>query len=136
MNSRPFQRILFFGGILIAVIGVYFASQSSSNFDWTSVVAIVITGVGAFAAIVGLFSIITVRRDVAPEQELEESVLPAQMIPFVYGGFLTAIGVIAGLTVAHWAGRNAGLMTFIFAFVIANLVFGVGLALGRTPSYR
>jgi hypothetical protein len=63
-------------------------------------------------------------------------VLPATVIPLVYGGFVLGISLVAGLVVGHYSGRNEGWMTFILAFVLANGVFGLGLWLGRQPSYR
>ena len=137
LSNRPFQRILFFTGVVTALIGLYAASQTSHAFRWDSLATIVIMAVGIFMAIVGFVSLIHVEE--APEERAaagERSVLPAGLVPIVYGGFVTGIALVAGLVAGHYAGRNAGFMTFILAFVLANAVFGLGLWLGRQPSYR
>jgi hypothetical protein len=137
MTNRPLQRISVAGGIAAALFGLYLASQTAHEFGWDAAVAIAIMVVGAFFAIIGLVSLIDA--DDTPEEiatARERSVLPSSLVPIVFGCFVVGVSVVAALVVGHYAGRNEGLMTFILAFVLANLVFGLGLWLGRQPSYR
>jgi|GEM_PF-3528443 multisubunit Na+/H+ antiporter MnhC subunit len=134
MESRPFNRLLVAGGIVTAAIGVYAASQSSREIRWDSVASMVIIGVGALMAIIGLGNLLQPETP-APEEELRREVLPVSMLPLVYGAFIVGLSLIAGLVAGHFLGRNAGFLTFIFAFIVTNLLFGLPLAIAR-PSYR
>jgi hypothetical protein len=134
MESRPFNRLLVAGGIVTAAIGVYAASQSSREIRWDSVASMVIIGVGALMAIVGLGNLLQPETP-APEEEPRREVLPVSMLPLVYGAFIVGLSLIAGLVAGHFLGRNAGFLTFIFAFIVTNLLFGLPLAIAR-PSYR
>lgn len=137
MNNRPLQRILFVAGVAIALLGLYGASRTSHAFRWDSFATIVIMAAGVFAAIIGFVNLIHTDEGAAERPAAgERSVLPAGIVPIVFGGFVTGIAVVAALVVGHYAGRNAGWMTFILAFVLSNAVFGLGLWLGRQPSYR
>jgi hypothetical protein len=136
MNNLPLRRLMFASGVAIAALGMYAGSRTSTKIEWNSYVSMVIIGVGAFVALVGLMGWLGEGESPGRPKPVDEVVLPARMIPLVFGGFITLIALVAGLAVGHWAGRNQGFLTFIFAFVVANLVFGLGLALGRAPTYR
>lgn len=133
-NSRPLQRLLFIVGVGIAVLGVYFASRSSHELEWDSIVSIAIIAVGSLIAILGLIQLLDT--NIHEPLPASRTVLPRSLIPMIFGGFVGAIAVVTGLVVGHYQGRNEGLITFIFAFILANILFGLGLALGRAPSYR
>lgn len=134
MESRPFNRLLVAGGIVTAAIGVYAASQSSREIRWDSVASMVIIGVGALMAMIGLGNLLQPEAPAA-EEETRREVLPVSMLPLVYGAFIVGLSLIAGLVAGHFLGRNAGFLTFIFAFIVTNLLFGLPLAIAR-PSYR
>lgn len=134
MESRPFNRLLVAGGIVTAAIGVYVASQSSREIRWDSVASMVIIGVGALMAMIGLGNLLQPEAPAA-EEETRREVLPVSMLPLVYGAFIVGLSLIAGLVAGHFLGRNAGFLTFIFAFIVTNLLFGLPLAIAR-PSYR
>ena len=135
MSRQAFQRILLATGIVIALLGVYAASQTSTEVKWDSIVAIAITAVGVYMTVMGL---ILVLGSGYPESEAEreEKVLPDVSVTLLYGGFVGMIALIAGLVAGHYLGRNEGVMTFIFAFVAANLIFGLPLALATSGSNR
>lgn len=137
IRSRPLQRILFMAGLGVIIAGLLFATQTTpepEKIGADSIVAIVVIGIGAMIAINALMALLGSGEDIDPREEQAASVLPSRLIPIVYFGFLSAIAVAAGLIMAHYAGRTQGIMTFILAFVFAGIVFGIGLALGRTPS--
>jgi len=136
MFNRPLQKIMFVGGVGLALVGLYAASQTSEDFRWDSIVTILMMAAGIFAASIGFVSLLQADEEEARTAAAERYVLPGNLVPLVFGGFVGAIAVVAGLVVGHYIGRNEGFITFIFAFVLANLVFGLGLALGRAPSYR
>ncbi|MER3419430.1 MAG: hypothetical protein C4290_02415 [Chloroflexota bacterium] len=135
MESRPFYRLLVVGGIVTAVVGVYAASRSSHEIRWDSVASMVIIGVGALMTIIGLGNLLQPEAPAPPEEEVRRQVLPANLLPLVYGAFIVGLSLIAGLVAGHFLGRNAGFLTFIFAFIVTNLLFGLPLAIAR-PSYR
>jgi hypothetical protein len=137
MDSQPFRRILFAVGIVVTCLGLYAGSQTSTEFRWDSYVSMVIIGVGVLIAVIGLIGVLV--QDEAPADAVvatRRHVLPSRLIPLVFGGFIGVVALVSGLVVGHYAGRNEGFITFIFAFILANIVFGLGLALGRAPSYR
>lgn len=134
MSRAAFQRILFVIGLTIAAFGVYLASRTSTGFKWDSIVAIAIIAVGVYAVIVGM--LLMLQTALTPEEEQQRMVLPEVSIPLLYGGFIGVIAVGAGLVAGHYIGRTEGVMTFIFAFVVANLLFGLPLALARSGSAR
>lgn len=136
MDTKPFRRILFAAGIVVACLGLYAGSQTSTEIRWDSIVSMIIIGVGVLMAMIGLLGVIGQGEPPEAAEPPERQVLPARMIPLVFGAFVGVIALVAGLVVGYYAGRNEGFLTFIFAFIVANLVFGLGLALGRTPSYR
>jgi hypothetical protein len=136
MNNRPMQRILFLAGVGTALVGLYLASQTHHDLRWDGIATIALMAAGIFLASITLIPLLTVEQEADREVAGPRSVMPPTVIPLVYGGFVVGIAVVAGLVVGHYSGRNAGLMTFIFAFVLANAVFGLGLWLGRQPSYR
>src|SRR6266508_1656347 len=108
MTSRPFYRLLLTGGIAVTLLGLYAGAQTSNEFRWDSLAAIIIIGVGVLMAIIGLFNVLGSGRPAREEESRRESVLPANMIPLVYGGFVGLIALVAGLVVGHYAGRNEG----------------------------
>jgi hypothetical protein len=136
MNNRPMQRILFVAGVGAALVGLYLASQSNHELEWDGIVTIAVMAAGIFLASITAVSLLAAEEGTDREVVGPRSVMPSPAIPLVYGGFVGGIAVVAGLVVGHYNGRNEGLMTFILAFVLANAVFGLGLWLGRQPSYR
>jgi hypothetical protein len=136
MNNRPMQRILFVAGVGAALVGLFLASKTDEGLTWDALVTIAIMAVGIFIASVTVVPLLTADETVEREVVGPKSVLPAPVIPLVYGGFVLGISLVAGLVVGHYSGRNEGWMTFILAFLLANGVFGLGLWLGRQPSYR
>lgn len=136
MTSLPFFRLLFVGGILIAALGFYGVTQTSPDIRWDSIVCTVVIGVGALMALVGLFHVLGTGEPEPEEVARKRSVLPANMLPIIFGGFLGSIALIAGLAVGHYEGRNAGFITFIAAFLVTNGIFGIGLAAASRPSVR
>ncbi len=71
-----------------------------------------------------------------PPAERERRVLPEVSVTLLYGGFVGGIALVAGLVAGHYQGRNEGFITFIFAFIVANLIFGLPLALATSGSNR
>jgi hypothetical protein len=137
MNLRAFHRILVVAGIGTALLGMYIGSQTSIEFNWESVVAIAVIAAGAYMTLVGAAMIVGFGNDPAVEAaEEEQKLLPDVSVPLLYGGFVGAIAVAAGVIVGHFEGRNAGFITFIFAFIVANLIFGIPLALARSAAAR
>lgn len=136
MTSQPFYRLLFAGGILVALLGVYGVTRTSPEIRWNSIAFTVVIGIGVMMALIGLVQVLGSGEPEPEELARRRSVLPASMLPIVFGGFLGAIALIAGLAVGHYEGRNAGFITFIAAFLIANGIFGIGLAAAAKPSVR
>lgn len=136
MTSLPFYRLLFAGGILVALLGVYGVTQTSPDIRWDSIVFTVIIGVGVMMALIGLVQVLGSGEPEPEEIRRKRSVLPANMLPVIFGGFLGSIALIAGLAVGHYEGRNAGFITFIFAFIVTNAIFGIGLAAAAKPTVR
>ncbi len=136
MNNRPVQRLMFLGGLAVACAGVFFASRSAETLnDWRSIISILVIMAGATMAIVGLFLALDSSSDGGRELRARNSVLPSRLLPVAYGGFVLAATVVPGLVMGHYAGRSAGLQTGIFAFILVNAVFGLGLALSKKPNY-
>lgn len=136
MNNRPMQRILFVAGVGAALVGLFLASKTAEEITWDGLVTIAIMAAGIFTASITAVSLLSVEDIREREVVGPRSVLPASVIPLVYGGFVIGISLVAGLVVGNYSGRNEGWMTFILAFVLANAVFGLGLWLGRQPTYR
>ena len=129
MSRRAGERLLFVTGVAVAVLGLFFASQVATSFAWDSVVAIAVIAVGLFLAMIGLMALLTTPRAVA---ESERAMLPKMSFELMYGGFIVGISVAAALVVGYYQGRNAGLMTFVFAFIVVNALFGLPIMLARS----
>ena len=132
MTRAALKRLLFFGGIAVALLGVYAASRTAEGWKWDSYVAIAIIAVGAYMATVGLVMLVGFGQTAGEIADDYRIVLPDISLPLLYGGFIGLISLVAGLVAGHYQGRNAGFLTFIFAFVVANLLFGLPLALARS----
>lgn len=135
MSRQAFRRILLAAGIAIALLGVYASSQTSEEVKWDSIVSIAITAVGVYLAVVGLVLVLGTG-EAEPPAERERQVLPDVSVTMIYGGFVGIIALVAGLVAGHYIGRNEGFITFIFAFIVANLIFGLPLALANSGSNR
>ncbi len=133
MTRSAFLRILFVAGIGTALLGLYLGSNTSPDWRWDSIVSIVVIAAGAYMTIVALVYLMGMRT--APDSD-DRMMLPQASMSLVYGGFVLAISLVSALVVGHYAGRNEAFITFIFAFIIANLLFGLPLALTRTGSAR
>jgi hypothetical protein len=136
MNNRPMQRVIFVAGVGAALVGLFLASKTSEGLTWDALVTIALMAAGIFMASITVVPLLSADETSDRDVVGARSVLPATVIPLVYGGFVLGISLVAGLVVGHYSGRNEGWMTFILAFVLANGVFGLGLWLGRQPSYR
>ena len=133
MSRAAFQRLLFATGVAVALMGVFFATQTSHEFRWNSIVAIAIITVGMYMAIVGLLLLLNAPTE--PEAQ-DRMVLPEVSIPLLYGGFIGVVSLVSGLVAGYYLGRNEGFITFIFAFIVANLLFGIPLVLARAGASR
>lgn len=133
MTRGAFQSLLLAAGITTALIGLYIASRTSPEFRWDSAVSILIIAAGAYMAVVGLVMVLGFGERA---EDAHRPILPEASITLVYGAFVGLISLVAGLVAGHYLGRNAGFLTFIFAFIVANLLFGLPLALARAGSNR
>ena len=143
MTRQAFERVLFLVGVTTALIGVYFASQTSTSVDWGNIdaeaiwaiVAMVVIAAGSFMAIVGLVLLVGSgeERESFHEGQL---VLPGSVVPLIYVGFIVIIALVSGLVAGYYLGRNEGVITAITAFILANIIFGLPLALARAGSSR
>ena len=135
MSRQAVQRLLLAAGIVIAALGVYASSQTSEEVRWDSIVSIAITAVGVYLTVVGLVLVLGTGEP-EPPAERERHVLPEGSVAMIYGGFVGTIALVAGLVAGHYIGRNEGFITFIFAFIVANLIFGLPLAIANAGSNR
>lgn len=133
MNLRALLRILFPAGIGTAIVGLYIGANTSDTWNLGSYLSIAVIAIGAYITIVALVFLLTPHEDAVEE---ERSRLPDVSLPLVYGGFIGAISIGAGLIAGHYLGRNDGFITFIFAFILANLIFGLPLAIARSAVPR
>lgn len=136
MDSKPLLRILFAAGIVIAALGMFAASKTpSAELRWDSFASIGIIAVGVFVAFIGIMGVLDPTPAPTEEAQRSRTAVPVRYFPVVFGGFIAAVAVVAALVVGHFIGRNEGYITFIFVFVLANIAFGLGLALVKAPSY-
>lgn len=134
MGRQAFQRILFAAGIATALLGLYAAANTSTELRWDSIVSIAIIAAGVYMTVVGVVLMLGTGEPAIETEAEEGRRLPDVAIPLVYGGFVGLIALVAGLVAGHYLGRNQGFITFIFAFVVANLIFGLPLALAGAAS--
>ncbi|MFN8556671.1 MAG: hypothetical protein U0531_04750 [Dehalococcoidia bacterium] len=71
-----------------------------------------------------------------PDPDAEKMILPDRRRWHCSGGFIAVISIVPAMVVAHYADATKGILTFILAFVVANAVFGLPLALARAAAGR
>ncbi len=133
MNVRALVRIIFVAGISVAILGLYFGAHTSDKWTWKSAISILVIAAGCYMTIVSVIYLLAPSETVVEE---ERTPVPDVTLPLIYGGFIGAISLGAGIVAGAYIGRNAGFITFIFAFIVTNLLFGIPLAIVRSNTPR